>query len=438
MKNRKSAWFIALSFLIGALIPSPSFAQSCDWNVAMGGNPGRNGLSSALGPFVEAGGSPTLLWSGGESAPYASHPVIEGDNLIVSRRWPSNSQGEAWIINYNLYTGAERWKITLPIITHDNWGKVTGVKDGLVFAHRSGGTTEHEHLFALDIDTGDIVWMSAETYGEHQSESIAFADNGDIIIGDDEKIMRINIDDGTTVWSLPRGGSSSDGNAVAVFGSTGYFWDQTAMGMFVSACDLDTGTYLYGSDTLDGPGFQQQGLMVGPDGVVYAPLVRGNPTDALYSITDDGVGLTTNWSYPIYSVVFGSQGVGPDGSIYTYSPDEKVVRLDPATGQVINTSIVVSAENGWFSGNMAIGSDGLIYLAVDDWPFKKLYILNANLDVLWGEEIPGLIGVALGNGVLAVNGNGTEIRAYEGRPCPTVFIDGFESGDLSAWSNALP
>ncbi|MEN8225049.1 MAG: PQQ-binding-like beta-propeller repeat protein [Bacteroidota bacterium] len=431
----KKQVYISIIFLV--FMGLNTYSQSLDWNVATGGNSGRNGLSWALGPLVEPGGEPELYWEGGEPAGVAHYPVIEGDNLIVTRRWPSNTQEEAWIINYNVYTGEERWKILLPVDTYHNYSKVSAVNEGVVYANRSGGTTEPEFLYALDIETGDIIWKSEDTYGEHATETVVFTQNGDIIAADDERLLRINKIDGTTIWEMPRGGSSSDGNAVSVFADRGYFWDQNSMGMYVSVCDLENGEFLYSSEIIGSPGFQQTGLMVGPDGTVYAPLLRGNDEmDSLHAFIDKGDHFQQKWSYPIAWAGWGNHGVGPDGSVYTYSRNEEVVQLNPETGDVLNTSVVVSANNGFLSAQMAIGDDGLVYLSAQDWPFHKLYIFTQDLELLWGEEINGLKGVALGDSVMAINGKSNIIRAYKGRPNPGVGIFELpEEGSLSVYPN---
>ncbi|MEN8251664.1 MAG: hypothetical protein ABFS32_22280, partial [Bacteroidota bacterium] len=178
-----------ITFIITLGFNMQSFAQSLDWNVGTGGNYGRSGLSWALGPLVESGGEPELYWSGGESTPYASYPLIEGDNLIVARRWPSSHQEEAWVINYNVYTGEERWKVNIPVNTYHNHAQVSAVKDGVVYANRSGGSSEPEFLYALDIETGDIIWMSEETIGEHATETVTFNENGDIIAADIYRLL---------------------------------------------------------------------------------------------------------------------------------------------------------------------------------------------------------------------------------------------------------
>jgi len=411
---------IYISIILIAIIQLPAFAQSFDWNLTTGGNFGRNGLSHTLGPPHEPGGEPELYWSGGEWAQYADNPVIEGNSLIVYRRWASNPQEESWVINYDVYTGEEKWKITLPVNTYQNYSKVSAVKDGIVYANRAGGASEPEFLYALDIETGEIIWKSEDTFGEHRTETVTFAENGDIIAADIYKILCIDPTNGLTKWELLRGGASSDGASVSAFENKGYYWDQNTQGMFVSVCDLVTGEYLYASPRVGDWGFQQGCLMVAPDGTVYAPRISNNPeNDSLVSLTDKGDHFEVNWRIPIAYATMGNHGVGPDNTVYTYSRNDEVVRLDPQTGSVLNTSIVVSDGNGFLSPTMAIGDDGMVYLAVEDWPFHKLYIFSPELEFLWGEEINGLRGVALGDSVMAVCGKGNEIRAYKGRPNPT-------------------
>jgi len=425
MKNKS---IIKIFLFISIILLSFSInAQTINWNVPIGGNIGRSGLSQNLGPLVEPGGEPELFWSGGEYAKFAGHPVIEGDKLITYRRWASASQTEAWIVCYNVYDGTELWKITLPVDPQsDHYSKVSGVNNGQVYANRAGGESSPSWLYALDIETGDVLWQSEDKVTEQRTETVTFRENGDLIAGNWDKILCISKDDGSTLWELDRNSTSSDGNSVSIYGNKGYYWDKNGLDLLVSVCDLQTGEYLYSSDVITNGSIQiqQSGLMVGPGGTVYAPRSSNSATDSLVSLTDQGNSLTENWRYAIAWVTVGNHGVGPDGTVYTYSRDEEVVRLDPLTGEVINNSIQVTDDDlDGLAPSIAIGDDGMVYLAVEDYPFFKLYIFTPELELLWGEEINGLRGVALGDSVLAINAKGTIIRTYKGRPNPISGLD---------------
>ncbi|MEN8225051.1 MAG: T9SS type A sorting domain-containing protein [Bacteroidota bacterium] len=406
-------------------------AQVNEWSVPMGGNAGRNGLSQYLGPLVEQGGEPELYWSGGEYAKYAGLPAIEDDKLVVYRRWSSAAQTESWIVCYNVYDGTELWKVTLPLDPDaDHYGKLSGVNNGQVYATRAGGFSEPSALIALDIETGDVLWQSEDKVTEYSFETVSFCENGDIIAGNYDDILCISKDDGTTLWTLDRHSWSSDGSSVACHGNKGYYWDIApgTIDMVVSVCDLETGELLYFSDPIYTSSMiiQQSGLLVGNDGTIYAPRSNYDSiNNTIVSLTDKGDHLQENWRRQIGFVTFCSHGVGPDNTVYTYSWDEQVIRLDPVTGEVLNTSIVVTDDGNpedSFYPWIAIGDDGMVYLAIEDWPLHKLYFFTPELELLWSEEIYGLRGLALGDSVLAVNAKGTDIRAYKGRPNPGVGI----------------
>ncbi|MEN8209053.1 MAG: PQQ-binding-like beta-propeller repeat protein [Candidatus Fermentibacteria bacterium] len=410
---------------IGIVIPilissAASYAQTIDWNVPIGGNVSRNGISQYYGPLVATGGQPELYWSGGEYAKYAGHPVIEGDKLLVYRRWSSASQTESWIVCYNVYTGTELWKVTLPVDPQsDHYGKVSGVNNGQVYATRAGGHTSPSSLYALDIETGTVLWQSEGDVTEYRSETVTFAENGNIIAGNVDEILCINKDDGTTAWSLDRHCWDDAGASVSAYGDRGYYWDRAAgtLDLVISVCDLETGNYLYSTDAITTGGIQAQQapITIGPDGTVYSTRSNSIPDfDYITSFTDTGTGFIWNWEYPTAWVTFGNHGAAPDGTVYTYSRTNEIVRLDPTDGTVLNTSIPISTGYS-VSPAIAFGADGYVYFTSEDYPTFQLYFFTPELELLWTEVINGIRGVAVGDSVVAVCGKGTEIRAYRGR-----------------------
>ncbi|MEN8123396.1 MAG: T9SS type A sorting domain-containing protein, partial [Bacteroidota bacterium] len=244
----------------------------------------------------------------------------------------------------------------------------------------------------------------------------------------------INYLDGTTIWEVPRDfGSSSDGNAPNVYGDKIYLWAQSAQGMYIKALDINTGNILYDSPLLVSPGFQQMGFMVGSDGTIYAGTVRGMGSDKMYALQDDGSQITILWEKPMGYCLWGNHLEGSDGSIYMLNPNEEIERLDPTTGDVINTSSSVSLGDGGLMINMAAGADGSIYVLGNDWPNSKIWFFTADLQELWSENLSGGRGIVVAEDIVFVNGKNTQMKAYG--PHDLSIQDMTDVNNLSVYPN---
>ncbi len=398
-------------------------ALADDWNTGVGGHAARNGLSGEVGPTA-----PNVLWQGSIPAIVAQQAVIEGDLVVVSRISNFNIPTGTFIVAHDLTTGEERWTRQLPYdFPGSSWrSRVTAVRDGLVYATRAGNTNS-DYLYALDPTDGETVWRSEDLINEHSTESPAFADNGDIITSDSGLLLRISRVDGSTVWSAPRTCPTSNGCDAAVFGDRVYIWEAGPFGPVVTAFDIDDGEELYSSDAVSAGIVQQIGLMVGPDGVVYAPRAQNNPsTDFFVALEDTGTELIEKWRVPMGWVPFASFAVGPDGSVYTYSRNREVIRLDPETGEVLDTSIPIPSDGHGY--RIAIDSTGKVYVTNGGFAQGALYAFNARLDLQWSEPLTGVNvgGPAMGeNGTLIVCGTGTRVLAFR-----TVHGDADDDGDV--------
>jgi len=224
------------------------------------------------------------------------------------------------------------------------------------------------------------------------------------------------------VWSVPRTCPTSNGCQAAIFGDHAYVWEASPQGPFVTAFDVETGDRLYSSDPIGGGFIRQVGVFVGPDGTVYAPRTQNNPvTDFLVALDDTGAALVEQWSVPMGFTPFASFGVGPDGSVYAYDADNRVIRLDPGDGALLDMSIPLRdplVEPG-VSARMAIGADGVLYVTNGGFTDGALFSFNADLTLRWSQAVPNVNvgGPALGPcGVLVVCGTGSNVRAYR-TPC---------------------
>ncbi len=399
-----------------------------DWSIGTGGNSPRYGYNSAYGPE-----DTTVLWQGGATSVIAWQPVIDGDIVAVARCADlGDTLHGTKIVAYDLSTGTELWTEDLPIdFPSTDWrNHVSAIKDGKVYASRAGNTNA-SYMYALDATDGSQIWKSEDIVDECSSEGVAFAPDGDLLVGNFESVMRIDCDDGTTVWETPRSSPTSNGSEVAVFNGKAYGWKSTGYGPAIAVFDIDDGQYLYESDGIEGGFIQQVAPFVGPDGTVYAPRSCNNPsTDYLVAFDDNGSSLVEKWRVEIGYIPFASFGVGPDGSVYTYDRNGAIVRLDPDTGSVVDTSQNISAGIGV---RMAIDGNGRVFAADNDY----LYSFNADLSLRWSEYIYGVVGPAMAyDGTLIACGRGTNLIAYEGSG-PSGIDDGDDPGTPLAYGAYL-
>jgi outer membrane protein assembly factor BamB len=392
------------------LLAASSSALADDWNTGTGGNSTRDGRSQYVGPSA-----PDLLWEGGLPAIVSQQAVIDGDVMVVSRIANFDIPTGTWIVAHNLYTGDILWQTRLPYdFPGSSWrSKTSAVRDGHVYATRAGNTNE-DYLYALDVNDGNvIIWRSEALIDESTTESLAFAGNGDLIVGNFTSVMRINKDDGTTVWSTPRTCPTSSGAEAAVFGDRVYLWEASGAGPKVSAFDINTGDYLYSSAGIGGGLIQQLGLFVGPDGTIYAPRTQNNPvTDYFVALRDTGTALEEKWRQPMGYVPFASHAIGPDGTVYTYSPDLEVMRLDPETGDVLDVSFPLKDN----SPRIAIDARGTVFVTNGGFDEGEFHSFNADLTERWTVPLyrVNLGGPAVGpGGIVIVCGVGDDVRAYK-------------------------
>jgi hypothetical protein len=118
--------------VLSSPLPTP-LSDGTDWSNS-GGDTQRNGLSTTTGPTTA-----DLLWSGGRSSLISWLPVTEGDRLFdVRQKGSPGSTNDSIIVAMNLVTGDELWTAAIPYHTGDWTTWVAGVKDGHVYASRSG------------------------------------------------------------------------------------------------------------------------------------------------------------------------------------------------------------------------------------------------------------------------------------------------------------
>lgn len=403
--------FVVLALL--ALVPADASAQ---WRVAVGGNEARDGAAPVVGPAA-----PTLAWQGSLAGIVAQQGVSEGGLVVVNRITSFTIPTGTSIVAHDVATGAIRWQTLLPASFPDSWrSRVNGFEGGLVYATRSGNTNA-EFLYALSPADGSIVWKSQDLITESSTESLTYAPNGDPIttgeIGGQTVLLRIDRTNGQTVWSSPRTCPTSGGCDAAVFGGRVYVFEAGGFGGGppITAFDVATGQRLYSSPPITQGFAQQLGPFVGPDGTVYAPRTQNNAaTDFLVAMTDTGSALVPKWQVPIGYVPFASHAVGPDGSVYAFDPSLALMRLDPATGNVVDTTGPLPVDFP-AQPRLAVDASGKLFLTNGSFGQGRLTVFTPDLKEIWSETVPNVnVGgpVLAEDGTLIVCGVGTDVRAY--------------------------
>ncbi len=378
----------------------------------LGGNNLRNGLSNMPGPS----GTNALLWSVNSDLPTAwGNAVYLCGNRFVNTRIQLEPAYEGQLECRQLSDGALLW-------TYGESGQIpyaVGFDEHAVYVH----DYSNGDFLALDPQDGHLLWRHDEAvYMFGGNAGVLFACNGDpVVFG-----KRIDKMTGETVWATDYLIPIAPDGGFAAFNDTYYHWEGTVFTpKRLIAIDLNSGQLKYKSDPLPGDPDQENPLTVGPDGAIY--ITRdGGP---LMAFRDTGSSFDTLWTSNL-----GAQSriaTGPDGSLY-YFRNNRILRVDAASGQPIDTSVQAMAFTS--PPLIATDSDGRVYVSNGALGTPgRYYCFSADLSqILWILPTPTnyYSGPAFGrNGTMIMVGEGTLIRAfhYDGPHAP---VADFEAENL--------
>ncbi len=348
--------------LIAALTLTLALAPQ-NWS-NLGGNAARNGATAVEGPL-----SAELLWSNTDDfSLIAWQPVVDRQRVFTVREsgFPQNGgAANDALVAYDLHSGGELWRRTLDFggDTALEWiAWIAGAQDGRVYASRASHM-QPAPLQAFDGTSGAPLWTSALSVQTFAYDGIAFAADGDLLVGDWVSVSRIDAGDGSTVWTHSRSCPVS-GNCGPAATQDGVFIDQPGPGgNVVTKLDIVTGVELYSSPVM--PGFTDQNApFVSPDGgTVYFSRTQNNQSvDFLYAFEDTGAALLQRWMRPVRWTTSHEHGIAADGSLYVFLMDGEFVRLDPATGNVTASAGILDPL-GNASPKTAVGANGTVYVS---------------------------------------------------------------------------
>jgi outer membrane protein assembly factor BamB len=394
-----------------------------DWS-NLGGNQGRNGLTSAVGPTA-----PEVAWSGAPSSLIAWNPCVEGNRIFVVRQTgfvPSGVPNESRVYALDLTTGAILWQFSCPFAPGDWTTNVYGVNNGRVFVGRGGnGSSASAPVFCLDAATGQILWSSAEEVATGSYDGVVFTDEGDPIFATHLYIRRINRLTGETMWNTVRSCSVSGDCGPALSGNAIYIDEVGPGGQKLTRVDATTGAKLYSSPIM--PGFLSQNTpMCGPDGRVFYARTQSNPAvDFMYAWRDTGSAFELLWQQSTIAGAGSQHGLTHDGGIVMLALDGSLEVRDQETG-ILRHETPFAVTASITQSHVAVDGDGKIFYGNGGFP-GTIYSFDANLSLRWSLTVPNLNQggpVLAGDGTLLVAGNGTNLVAYRTEPaCADADLD---------------
>jgi outer membrane protein assembly factor BamB len=406
---------LLIAAAVFASVTAPAVAD--DWGTSIGGNPARTGQSLEFGPLA-----PTVLWQGSPLSAVAQQSVIESGFVALCRVTnPKDTLHGATLIVQNLFDGTVLWQGESPIDSPSTDGRtgLCGINGGRVYATRA--TSGHEaFLYALSELDGSVVWRSAATVDEVSTRSVTFTPEGDVIAGNAAAVLRVSGADGSTMWQAPRLSPTTASCVSAVAGGHVYAWEGRPEGPRIMAVDAQNGARLYASDAIGGGPGQHLGLMIGPDGSVYAPFTSENGDNCYFvAMTDSGSSLVERWRRPMPAVANSSSAIAPDGTIYTHmiNPWYGVVRLDPTDGTVLNFSSEIVTDVR--TPRLAVDAIGNVFYTNGGNTSGRVYAFTPVLEPRWSRAAPGVGagGPSLGQqGIMVISGTGSLVKAYRAHP----------------------
>ncbi|MFH1675892.1 MAG: PQQ-binding-like beta-propeller repeat protein [bacterium] len=228
--------------------------------------------------------------------------------------------------------------------------------------------SKYNTIYGLDAEDGSELW---HVMGSIKVDSYPTTDlNGNFIIPlEDVGYQSIEPHTGSLNWTSITGDGYYSIPAVGengvIYCTVGGMWDGV-----IYALDPLNGSVKWQSDSIGL--LRGNGVTVHPYGYI---LAYGG--DGLFCFQDNGDSCSIIWQQPYSCPFYACIGVGPSNDIYIMDYDGVLRRLDPETGETIQST------SGWGDGvtfRPAIGGDGLIYAQT------RLYDENQAFMTCWNAD----------------------------------------------------
>jgi hypothetical protein len=397
-------------------------------------------LTSEVGPKTA-----DLLWSNNTDFSVISwHPFvwtdpINGQRIVVTVResgFPTASVPNDAIVAYDLASGAELWRRVVPFAGSSvDWiAWIAGISpSGILWASRSDNSKQRP-LYRYDVRTGTLLGAAPLNTFAFAYDGSVFGPDGDLLVGDRQRLARLDDATGQVVWNVTRSCSVSGACGPALSGDALYIDEVAPGGQVITRLDYASGQKLYSSPVM--PGFTAQNApFAAPGGgrVYFARTQNNAAVDQLFAFDDTGSALVQAWSRPVRWTTNHEHGIGPDGTLYTFLPGGELARLAPQNGAVVAQTGVLLSGTSNFSPKTAVDANGSVYVS-NGWASSpstngRIWAFDRDLQPLFTLSLDNQNagGPALVEGGTLVACDRNAVRAW--RSIATVAAFFFENGN---------
>ncbi|MCD4847730.1 MAG: PQQ-binding-like beta-propeller repeat protein [Candidatus Aegiribacteria sp.] len=269
-----------------------------------------------------------MIWSFGKANAFGSTPVVDNGKVYCGKVFFSPCS--TWVYCLEAETGFEHWE-------NNFYGATTScmtIWNGMVFVPTYAGP-----LYALDANTGSIIWENTDAYDGYWDSSPTLFDEVIYIGGVDGYLRAIDANSGETVWENDFGNSITA--TPAYHGGNLYVGAQDPP--FASVFALD-GTMNWTSN------FEIHGSPGVADGMVFFGEYSFN--DSARVIALDGAMGDTVWTYMTTANRFlGSPAITDgivyipaiDGNLYAFGTGLKYTYLGDLYADIGKNELIVTA-----------------------------------------------------------------------------------------------
>lgn len=346
---------------------------------------GVNPYETMLSPTTV--GDLRLRWTYQANNALEASPAIVNDVLyIATTDVGCNSSGYLYALNAD--TGALLWTSG----TNNQTPFTPAVADGLVFLHFSSNCFYQSLLYAYDANTGALIWTQQTNDREHGPIEFnsPFVANHTVFAAGEWNAVAFSTISGAELWHNSIGGISTSTGAVA--NGTAYF----------EAAVAESTVYAFDANSGEGGSmFQTQGDILSSalaiaNGMVYVGDNDGN----VYACCG-----AMSWIYGTGSWIESSPAVA-NGVVYVGSDDGNLYALDANTGMLI-----WQYPTGGGEASPAV-ANGVVYVGSNN---GNLYALSAKTGaLLWQYATGGPIygSPAILNGMLYIGSGDGNVYAF--------------------------